>query len=65
MHRLSLRTSRRLLVFAFSLMCLPEGWAAVPVWTRFEQSFTSSKAYANPLYEVEFAVRFTSSSSRQ
>ena len=37
-----------------------------PVWMKYEHSFTSSKAYDNPLYDLkEFAVLFSSPSGRQ
>ncbi len=56
-----------ILLLLFTMAGSPESWAAgtVPVWRRFEQSFTSSKTYGNPLYNVErFAVRFTSPTGR-
>lgn len=35
------------------------------IWMKFEQTFTSSKDYPNPLYDVKkFSVRFTSPSGR-
>lgn len=37
----------------------------VPVWTRYEATFTSSKNYSNPLYELDrFVVQFTSPTGR-
>jgi hypothetical protein len=39
--------------------------AQIPVWTKFENGFTSSQDYENPLYDVKkFTVRFTSPSGR-
>ncbi|MDO1451662.1 DUF4038 domain-containing protein [Rhodocytophaga aerolata] len=39
--------------------------AQTPVWTKFEHTFTSSKDYQNPLYDVkQFTVRFTSPTGR-
>ncbi len=35
---------------------------SVPQWGRFEQKFTSSKTYANPLQDIRFQVQFTSPS---
>lgn len=37
----------------------------VGIWMRFEQPFTSTRDYANPLYDVrQFRVKFTSPSGR-
>ncbi len=35
---------------------------AIPQWGRFEQAFSSSAAYENPLQDVSFQVKFTSPS---
>ncbi|MEJ2705391.1 MAG: DUF4038 domain-containing protein [Sedimentisphaerales bacterium] len=49
------------LMLAFRCVCptLAEG-GAVQQWTRFEQSFTSSKNYDNPVQDVKMRVEFTS-----
>ncbi|KAA5541590.1 apiosidase-like domain-containing protein [Adhaeribacter rhizoryzae] len=60
---------KRFLIFSLFLACclvLP-GYAAdaVGIWAKFEQPFTSTKEYANPLYEVKkFTVKFTSPTGR-
>ncbi len=56
-------------ILFFAVTCMPflgvYPVAAEPVWTKYEQTFTSSRAYENPLYNLEkFAVRFTSPSGR-
>ncbi len=38
---------------------------AAPQWGRYEQSFTSAKAYGNPFQEVRLTVTFTSSSGQE
>jgi hypothetical protein len=51
----------------FLLTGVLPGYAAdsVGIWRRLEQSFTSSKEYANPLYDVrKFSVKLISPSGR-
>ena len=38
---------------------------AIPQWGRFEQQFTSAKAYRNPFQEVRLTITFTSPSGQQ
>ncbi len=38
----------------------------IPIWTKFEHTFTSSRDYGDPLYDVSrFAVTFTAPSGRE
>ena len=39
---------------------IPSNLPQIPKWTKFEQAFASSVAYANPLQEAEFFVTFRS-----
>lgn len=64
MQKLSLFFSVQFLLLYF--LVLPAFSAdTVGRWMKFEQSFTSSKDYGNPLYDVKtFSVYFTSPSGR-
>lgn len=56
-----------LMVLSWILLLVFKVQAAeeVGIWMKFEQDFESSKAYENPLYEVEkFVVHFTSPTGR-
>ncbi|WP_247235326.1 DUF4038 domain-containing protein [Telluribacter sp. SYSU D00476] len=56
------------LVFLFVVAfigCVSSTFAQTPLWSRYEHSFTSSKDYENPIYNVRnFSIRFTSPSGR-
>jgi Protein of unknown function (DUF4038)/Domain of unknown function (DUF5060) len=65
------KTMNLLLLYALGLcsLCLaadpPVNSYRPGLWMKFEKSFQSSKAYDNPLYDVEqFTVRFSSPSGR-
>lgn len=55
------------LVFAGLIILAPATVHAqdvVPIWTKFETGFQSSKSYADPLYEVRMEVTFQSPTGR-
>lgn len=47
------------------LFCCESTVLAVEQWSRFEQSFTSSKDYGNPAQQVKLKVEFTSPSGNK
>jgi hypothetical protein len=53
-------------VFEINLMLLEQimdsNQSAVPLWHRFEQTFSSTADYPNPVQDVQFSVRYTSPS---
>jgi Protein of unknown function (DUF4038)/Domain of unknown function (DUF5060)/Putative collagen-binding domain of a collagenase len=55
-------------VFILTLLCAASAEAAsavVQLWTHFEQTFTSSKDYDNPVQDVKLDVEFTSPSGNK
>jgi len=55
------------LLFGCLITVLPatvQGQTPVPLWTKFESGFESSKSYGNPLYDVRLEVTFQSPTGR-
>ncbi len=53
------------ILFLIALLACSTALAQVPIWSKFEASFTSDKQYENPIYDLQsFSVIFTSPTGR-